>query len=151
MKLRGGNQVAPDGIHMYPKVTAGYTAVRNGLFFTWKLFVPLGLIVMMAYTVFWLDPTLLSTQIAIATSTVFTLIAYNFALSNILPQVSYLTRADVYLLGSMLLVFSALGEAVVTGVLARNEKNLALARRIDVIARYVYPALFVGVVILAFI
>ena len=150
MKLRGGEQVAPDGIHTYSTVTAAYSAVRNGIFFTWKLFVPLGLIVMMAYTVFWLDPTLLSTQIAIATSTVFTLIAYNFALSHILPQVSYLTRADVYLLGSMLLVFSALGEAVVTGVLARDEERLALARRIDVVARYVYPALFVLVVILAF-
>ena len=104
----------------------------------------------MAYAVFWLDPTVLSTQISISTSTVFTLIAYNFALSSILPQVSYLTRADLYLIGCMLLVFGALGEAVVTGVLAGDETRVALARRIDALARFVYPALFAVIVYIAF-
>ena len=50
----------------------------------------------------------------------------------------------------MLLVFGALGEAVVTGVLAGDEARVALARRIDVIARFVYPALFAVIVFIAF-
>jgi hypothetical protein len=50
----------------------------------------------------------------------------------------------------MLLVFGALGEAVVTGVMARNEARLALARRIDVLARFVYPALFALIALIAF-
>ena len=116
----------------------------------WGQFSLLGLIVLMAYAVFWLDPTVLGPQIGIATSTVFTLIAYNFALSNILPPISYHTRAALYLMGCMLLVFGALGEAVVTGVLATNESQLALARRIDVIARFVYPVLFVVIIAIAF-
>ncbi|MCS5635407.1 MAG: hypothetical protein NZ990_02745 [Myxococcota bacterium] len=149
-KMLAGDQLAPDGVNTFATVTAVYAAERNSVFFAWKLFIPLGLIVLMAYTVFWLDPTVLSTQIGIATSTVFTLIAYNFALSSILPQVSYLTRADLYLIGCMLLVFGALGEAVVTGVLARNEARLALARRIDVLARFVYPALFALIALIAF-
>jgi hypothetical protein len=149
-RMFAGDQLAPDGANTFSTVTAVYAAERNSVFFAWKLFIPLGLIVLMAYTVFWLDPTVLSTQIGIATSTVFTLIAYNFALSSILPQVSYLTRADLYLIGCMLLVFGALGEAVVTGVLARNEDRLVLARRIDVLARFVYPALFALIALIAF-
>jgi hypothetical protein len=149
-RMFAADQLAPDGVNTFSTVTAVYAAERNSVFFAWKLFIPLGLIVLMAYTVFWLDPTVLSTQIGISTSTVFTLIAYNFALSTILPQVSYLTRADLYLIGCMLLVFGALGEAVVTGVLARNEAHLALARRIDVLARFVYPALFVLIAVIAF-
>jgi hypothetical protein len=149
-RMLAGDQLAPDGVNTFSTVTAVYAAERNSVFFAWKLFIPLGLIVLMAYTVFWLDPTVLSTQIGIATSTVFTLIAYNFALSSILPQVSYLTRADLYLIGCMLLVFGALGEAVVTGVMARNEARLALARRIDVLARFVYPALFALIALIAF-
>jgi hypothetical protein len=149
-RMLAGDQLAPDGVNTFSTVTAVYAAERNSVFFAWKLFIPLGLIVLMAYTVFWLDPTVLSTQIGIATSTVFTLIAYNFALSSILPQVSYLTRADLYLIGCMLLVFGALGEAVVTGVLARNEDRLVLARRIDVLARFVYPALFALIALIAF-
>jgi len=148
--LESGELMAPDGNHYYSTITAVYTAERNGLFFAWKLFIPLGLIVLMAYAVFWLDPTALSTQIGIATSTVFTLIAYNFALSSILPQISYLTRADLYMIGCMLLVFGALGEAVITGVLARKETHLALARRIDLIARFVYPAIYAIVIFVAF-
>jgi hypothetical protein len=149
-RMLAADQLAPDGVNTFATVTAVYAAQRNSVFFAWKLFIPLGLIVLMAYTVFWLDPTVLSTQIVISTSTIFTLIAYNFALSSILPQVSYLTRADLYLIGCMLLVFAALGEAVVTGVLARDEARVALARRIDVAARFVYPALFVLVVVIAF-
>ena len=148
--MLAADQMAPDGVNAYSTVTAVYAAQRNSVFFAWKLFIPLGLIVLMAYTVFWLDPTVLSTQIGISTSTIFTLIAYNFALSSILPQVSYLTRADLYLIGCMLLVFGALGEAVVTGVLARDEARVVLARRIDVVARFVYPALFALIVLIAF-
>ncbi|MCH2171993.1 hypothetical protein MK489_14500 [Myxococcota bacterium] len=148
--LSDGKQLAPDGIHSYATITATYSAQRSGLFFAWKLFIPLGLIVLMAYTVFWLDPTVLATQIGIATSAVFTLIAYNFALSNILPPISYLTRADFYLMGCMLLVFGALGEAVVTGILAREDRRLKLARQIDIAARFVYPALFMMVLTIAF-
>lgn len=148
--MLAADQLAPDGVNVFSTVTAVYAAERNSVFFAWKLFIPLGLIVLMAYTVFWLDPTVLSTQIGISTSTIFTLIAYNFALSSILPQVSYLTRADLYLIGCMLLVFAALGEAVVTGVLARDETHVALARRIDVVARIVYPLLFALIVVIAF-
>ena len=148
--MLAADQLAPDGVNAFSTVTAVYAAERNSVFFAWKLFIPLGLIVLMAYTVFWLDPTVLSTQIGISTSTIFTLIAYNFALSSILPQVSYLTRADLYLIGCMLLVFAALGEAVVTGVLARDETHVALARRIDVVARIVYPLLFALIVVIAF-
>jgi hypothetical protein len=148
--MLAADQLAPDGVSAFSTVTAVYAAQRHSVFFAWKLFIPLGLIVLMAYTVFWLDPTVLSTQIGISTSTVFTLIAYNFALSSILPQVSYLTRADFYLIGCMLLVFGGLGEAVVTGILAGDEARVALARRIDVIARFVYPALFAVIVFIAF-
>ena len=111
----------------------------------------LGLIVFMAYAVFWLDPTLIGTQIGVATSTVFTLIAYNFALSDILPRISYLTRADFFLVGCMFLVFGALGEAVLTGVLAQDEDRLMLARRIDVLARVIYPLCFALILLVAFL
>ena len=108
--VRESRGIAPDGVTSLSLVTAQYRAKRNSLFFTWKLFIPLGLIVFMAYAVFWLDPTLIGTQIGVATSTVFTLIAYNFALSDILPRISYLTRADFFLVGCMFLVFGALGD-----------------------------------------
>ena len=57
------------------------------------------------------------------------------------PRVSYLTTADKFLLGSMLLVFLALGEAVTTSRLADGGQE-DLSRRIDRWARSIYAVLF---------
>ena len=139
-----------DGMAAYPTARLEFTGNRDLTFFTWKLLIPLSLIVFMAYSVFWLDPAVLPSQLSLATSSVFTLIAYNFALSTMLPKSSYLTRADIFIVGCTLLVFGALYESVVTGVLARKDTKKALARKIDFVARYVFPVLFIGLITYAF-
>jgi len=102
---------------------------------------PLGLIVFMAWTVFWIDPKHLAPQIGVSTATVFTLIAFQLGLGRFLPRVSYLTRADKFLLGATGLVFLALGEAIMTSKLADSDRE-KLSRRIDLWSRWTYPALF---------
>ena len=59
-----------------------------------------------------------------------TLIAYHFALSGFLPRISYLTRADSFLLWSLILVFTALMEATATAALVNFGKE-ALALKMD--------------------
>ena len=81
-------------------------------------------------------------QIGVSTAAVFALIAFQLALNNAFPRVAYLTRADIYVLGSTLLVFIALAESIWTGRLARKGQ-IELAHRIDVAARSVYAILFV--------
>ncbi|MFQ5541646.1 MAG: hypothetical protein ACE5E2_02360, partial [Candidatus Binatia bacterium] len=60
----------------------------------------------------------------------------------------YLTRVDRFVLGSLVLVFLALAEAITSGVLAARGKE-ALARRLDRWARFIFPAAFVVVLVLA--
>ena len=139
-----------DGQREFTILELTYTGKRVQTFFFWKLFLPLTLIVFMAYAVFWLDPTVLASQIAVATSSVFTLIAYNFALSHMLPRTSYLSRADYFVIGCTILVFSALYVTVLTGILARMERHVLLARRIDRISRVIYPICFLIVCYLSF-
>ena len=139
-----------DGLRTFSILELTYTGTRVQTFFFWKLFIPLTLIVFMAYAVFWLDPTVLASQIAVATSSVFTLIAYNFALSSMLPRTSYLSRADYFVIGCTILVFSALYVTVLTGILARIERHVSLARRIDFFSRGIYPLGFLVVCYLAF-
>ena len=140
-----------DGMAAFPTARLEFTGNRDLTFFTWKLLIPLSLIVFMAYSVFWLDPAVLPSQLSLATSSVFTLIAYNFALSTMLPKSSYLTRADIFIVGCTLLVFGALYESVITGVLARDETKKALARKIDYVARFIFPCLFIGLITYAFL
>ena len=58
---------------------------------------------------------------------------------QILPPVSYMTIADVLIVISVLLIFIAFGESVVTGCIAQTGR-LRLAQRIDRIGRWIYIA-----------
>lgn len=107
----------------------------------WKLVVPLSLIVLMAWCIFWLDPEAYRSQIAVGASAIFTLIAFQLSLGDTLPRISYLTSADKLVLTATLLVFFALGQAVVSSRLAVR-KELERARRYDVYGRWIYPLLY---------
>jgi F0F1-type ATP synthase membrane subunit c/vacuolar-type H+-ATPase subunit K len=76
----------------------------------------------------------------VATASVFSLIAYRTALRLSLPKVSYMTRADIFVLGATVLVFGALGAAIATGRLAKSGRE-KLARKIDGWARWMYVAM----------
>ena len=119
-------------------------------FFFIKVIIPLCLIVLMAWLVLWIDPTALGPQIGIPTSAIFALILYIHRTASLLPRIDYLTRLDRFILGTLVLVFITLGEAVTTTMLAMKEKK-ELALRIDRHARYIYFLLFLLVVLQAFV
>jgi len=60
------------------------------------MLLPLALIVLMAWSVFWIDPALLPTQIGVSTASVFSLIAFRFGTRDLLPPVHYMTRGDFF-------------------------------------------------------
>jgi hypothetical protein len=117
-------------------------ASRYRGFYLWKVFFPLTFIVFMAGSVFWIDPLDLPAQIGVSTSSIITLIAFQFSLGYLLPKISYFTRADKFLVGSTVLVFLAMGEAIITSSLAKGGK-LELSHKIDRWARVIYPAIFI--------
>jgi hypothetical protein len=126
----------------FPRFDFKFLAQRYVGFYIWKVFLPLTLIVFMASCVFWIDPAQVGPQIGVSTASVFTLIAFQFSLGYLLPRVSYLTRADTFLMGSTLLVFLAMGEAVTTSRLVKSGKH-ELSRKIDRWARVIYPVVFI--------
>ena len=131
-----------------PQVSYWVDVQRNRAYYVQKVFLPLILIVCMSWAVFWIDPKLVPPQIGIATSAVLTLIAFLFSLAYTLPRLSYLTRADRFVMGSMVLVFFAFGEALLsTGLAGRGRESVAV--RIDRFSRLAFPAAFLAVVLYA--
>jgi len=106
-----------------------------------KAMLPLALIVMMSWVVFWIDPKQIPNQLSVAVTTVLTLIAYHIALSGRLPEIPYLTIMDKFLFSSTLLVFMSLIEVVITSHFSSTNR-LEAARRIDKTARWFFPLLF---------
>ncbi len=102
----------------------------------------------MSWAAFWIDTTNIGAQIGVATSSMLTLIAYRFMIGTLLPRVSYLTRLDIFILGSTVLVFLTLLEVIVISVLVRAE-HLAAARRMDLWSRSAFPLGFIIILLAA--
>ena len=127
-----------------------FRAKRKIGYYVMKIIIPLILIVMMSWVVFWIDPKDAGTQVGVAVTSMLTLIAYRFATDALLPKVSYITRLDYFILGSTILIFSGLIEVLITTTLAKKEK-LPTARMIDRFARWSMPILFLAVTLKAFV
>ena len=115
-------------------------------FYILKVFLPLAMIVFMSWTVFWIDPSRIDPQLEVAATAMLTIIAYYFTLSYLVPHLPYLTRMDQFVVGSNVLVFLALVEAVVTSKMyARGSTEQA--RRLDRVAPWLSPVVYVLIVV----
>ena len=118
-----------------------FTASRNVNHYILKVILPLVLIVLMSWAVFWIDPTTSNTQFSIAVTSMLTLIAYRYAVDTQLPRLPYMTRLDVFFLISTLLVFFSLIEVLITTILDNNQQT-GRAKKIDRYCRVVFPLIF---------
>lgn len=128
------------------KGRAGYLfrlrAQRKMDYFFWKFILPLIMIVVMSWLVFYINLDLTPTRMNLAVTSMLTLIAYRFMIGNMLPNVSYLTRLDYFVLLSTILVFLAMIEVVVTSSLHAKSVSKK-AQRITRYARIAFPTVFV--------
>jgi hypothetical protein len=118
-----------------------FTASRNARHYIFKVILPLILIVMMSWAVFWIDPVTSNSQISIAVTSMLTLIAYRFAVDSQLPRVPYTTRLDAFILTSTVLVFFSLIEVVATTILEKSQQT-EQAKKLDRYCRIIFPAIF---------
>lgn len=128
------------GIH-----TAGFglrfEAERHISYYLWQVVLPLGVVVVMSWSAFWLGRRDVAARIGVATSSVLTLIAHRFILASLLPRLPYMTRMDYLTVGSTVLVMLTLIMVVAIAILeTRNKKRLA--RRLDFVARAGFPLAF---------
>lgn len=133
----------------YSSYAFEFTASRNVQYYFLKVILPLVLIVMMSWSVFWTDPTNSNSQFSIAVTSMLTLIAYRYAVDVQLPRLPYMTRLDVFFLISTLLVFFSLMEVLVTTVLDNNQQK-ARAKKIDRYCRVIVPIIFATATIAIF-
>jgi hypothetical protein len=131
-----------------PRLTYYIEAQRNAQYYLLTMFLPMSLIVFMSWTVFWLQPDIVPARIGISTASIFSLLALGFSIRLGLPAVSYMTRADLFVIGCTLLVFVALGVAVIGSRWASSDR-MEQALRLNAVARWVYVGLFGLVVTIA--
>jgi Neurotransmitter-gated ion-channel ligand binding domain/Neurotransmitter-gated ion-channel transmembrane region len=129
------------GLH-YSSYALEFTAARNVQHYILKVILPLVLIVIMSWSVFWIDPVHSSSQISVAVTSMLTLIAYRFAIDSQLPRLPYMTRLDAFILTGTVLVFFSLIEVLITTIL-ETKRQTERAKKIDRYCRAIFPAIFV--------
>jgi gamma-aminobutyric acid receptor subunit beta len=122
---------------------------RRAGFYVWKVIFPLMLFVFMSWAVFWLDPSQLGTQVGLSATVMVICVIFMLNLGTVLPKVPYLTRVDRFVVGSLVLVFLALVQAITSGALAAKGKQ-DLARKLDRWSRGVFPTSFAVLLVIAF-
>jgi hypothetical protein len=130
------------GAPAYDYATFTVSVRRHSTFHVTKYFLPLFVIVAIAFSVFWVDADDLSSQATIGVTCVLAAIAFQLAEASNLPEVAYLTLADRVYVVCYLAIGLALMETIYSTSLARRGKK-DLAARIDHRCRTVFPATLV--------
>lgn len=123
-------------------------ANRRAGFFLNRLGVPALLIVMMSWISFWIPPDAFAPRLSLGALSMLNAIAFQLVLLDMLPPVSYLTRADWIASGVNILIFAALLESAAAGILCtRGRAELAL--RLDRLSRVAAPVTLIGLLALS--
>jgi len=77
----------------------------------------------MSCTIFRVDPEKIEAQLTVSSTSILSLIAFLFPLSYIIPEIPYLTKMDIFLYITHVLVFLALVESVSTRNLTVQSKH----------------------------
>ncbi len=112
---------------------------RDPTYYIWTVIIPLLLVVAMSWVAFWINPERVEAQLAVAATSMLSLVAFRLAVAQLVPPLSYFTRLDVFMMGATLLVFFALVEVAGTSYMQQVDRH-DLAMRVDVGARVVFPA-----------
>ena len=134
--------------------TAGFLfqieMARQPMYYLVKVIIPLCLIVMMSWAPNWIDPDQIGANLGISATSFLTLVAYLFAITVLLPRVSYITRMDRFILLSTVVVFLSLVQTVGSAALVKKGKT-RLVHRIDLGSRAVYPIFLLIIVFVSFV
>jgi len=116
---------------------------RKSLFAVRLVIIPLVLMVMLSWSVFWMDQSSVGDRINVSFIGILTVVAYQIVLSDILPQSSYFTLINAFLNVSLLLMCATVVVNLVVGHLDRRGRN-EVGDRIDRRCRWVFPAVYLA-------
>ena len=105
------------------------------------------LIVMLSWSVFWMDQSSLGDRINVSFIGILTVVAYQIVLSEILPRISYLTLTNGFLNLSFFVMCASVVVSLWVGWLDRHGQTAA-GDRIDRRCRWGFPVLYSGLLLL---
>ena len=107
----------------YPYVSVYFEIERLSNYYVFKVMLPIVFLLLISWSVFWINPKDLESRVTVSIVCLLSLIAYNFVIDNDLPKLGYLTFMDRFILISY--IFSGIPtiQTIITRYLFDNEKK----------------------------
>ena len=115
---------------------------RESGFYVWKVLLPLVILVIMCFAVFWMDDEGLSSRLGVAFTGVLTVVAYQFIATGNLPKVPYITLMDSYITLSFVIMVITIFQSIWVSDFNKNGKK-ETALKIDKISRFLFPLIYI--------
>lgn len=123
------------------------TMERQSANIVWKVILPLIVLVLLMWAVFWMEVDNLSDRLNVAFIGILTIVAYQFLIDGTMPRIAYFTFTDTVLLYSFLLMCLSVFESLTIYSLCKAGHKEA-AERVDHVARWAFPIIyFAGLVV----
>lgn len=102
-----------------------FTAHRRFTFHLWNVFFPVFLLTAMQFAVFAVDVADVADRLSVTLTLVLASVAYKYVVSQNLPNISYLTVCDLYVVGSFVFMAAVVLENAICGYSAQADKEVA--------------------------
>ena len=127
----------------YDRLDFQLTVERNTGYYIWKIMLPMIIIVILSWVVFWMSGEMLGRRAGISSTGMLTIIAYQFVVAGSLPRFPYLTVMDRFTLISLLVIAATMLVNLVSSALSEE-----LRLRLDRTCRVAFPVGYALVVYL---
>jgi hypothetical protein len=124
--------------------------VRRQSFYVIRLVIfPLIVIVLLAFSVFWMDRASLGDRISVSFIGILTAVAYQVVMNDMLPRIAYMTWINGFLNFSFLLMVGTVIINLVVGGLDQRGRH-DVAHRVDHLCRWTFPLAYFGLILILF-
>jgi hypothetical protein len=144
--VRHRESIAVDSSGKSSEFVVTFNVQRDPLFTLRLVGLPLALIVMLSWSVFWMERSSLGDRISVSFVGILTAVAYQIVVGDLLPHVSYITVMHSFLNFSFFVMCASVVINLIVGACDKNGKN-ALGDLIDRRCRLIFPITYFGMLI----
>jgi hypothetical protein len=147
VRERAASHAGPRGVASTFVVSVG--AQRQSFFIVRLVVIPLMVIVLLSFSVFWMDRSSLGDRINVSFVGILTGVAYQLVMSENLPKISYATLIHGFLNLSFLTMCATVGINLAVGAMDKQGKH-EIGDRIDRRCRWIFPLIYFGLIFVMF-